>query len=436
MWTRLVANKVFRRTIGSNNFVADFPSTDKMSLEQWSEGGEDYDRESFFHPRKNMNNYRMFVSTWNVGGIEPEEDLAKMEELFDTSNGYCDIYVLGFQEIVPLKASNVLGPDNTDTCRKWNSLIRRTLNKNCSFDAYTFGNSSDKAEDSSKRRNGIVGQEFCCLISKQMVGILITVWVRSNLRPYVRYPSVSCVGCGIMGCLGNKGSVSVRFQLHETSFCFICAHLTSGSKEGDEQCRTSNMAEIMSRTSFPRGPSLSLPKKILDHDRVILLGDLNYRISLPEAVIRELVDREDWGSLLAKDQLIAELIDGHVFQGWYEGPINFPPTYKYVPNSDTYHGCFQAKSSEKKRAPAWCDRIIWYGIGLKQSCYGRGESKLSDHRPVKAVFNVEVNVPRGRLHSHKNLFLSERYDQIPSDLVDEGSSRDELEYKARPSFMI
>ena len=63
-----------------------------------------------------------------------------------------------------------------------------------------------------------------------------------------------------------QGSVSVRFQLHETSFCFVCSHLASGGREGDEKYRNSNVAEIFSRTSFPRGPLLDLPRKILHHE--------------------------------------------------------------------------------------------------------------------------------------------------------------------------
>ena len=37
-----------------------------------------------------------------------------------------------------------------------------------------------------------------------------------------------------------------------------------------------------------------------------------------------------------------------------------------------------------------CDRILWFGSGLRQLSYVRGESKFSDHRPVYAVFLAEV----------------------------------------------
>lgn len=37
-----------------------------------------------------------------------------------------------------------------------------------------------------------------------------------------------------------------------------------------------------------------------------------------------------------------------------------------------------------------CDRILWYGRGLSQLSYVRGESRFSDHRPVYSVFSAEV----------------------------------------------
>lgn len=46
--------------------------------------------------------------------------------------------------------------------------------------------------------------KYCLVASKQMVGIFLTVWVRSELRDHVRNLKVSCVGRGLMGYLGNK----------------------------------------------------------------------------------------------------------------------------------------------------------------------------------------------------------------------------------------
>lgn len=45
---------------------------------------------------------------------------------------------------------------------------------------------------------------YSLVASKQMVGVYLTVWVRSELTEHVRNVKVSCVGRGLMGYLGNK----------------------------------------------------------------------------------------------------------------------------------------------------------------------------------------------------------------------------------------
>ena len=68
-----------------------------------------------------------------------------------------------------------------------------------------------------------------------------------------------------------------------------------------------------------------------------------------------------------------------------EGSLTFDPTYKYNHNSDQYD------TSRKRRAPAWCDRILYEGDNnIIQVYYGRSEIKLSDHRPVLALFEAKI----------------------------------------------
>ncbi|XP_020240427.1 type IV inositol polyphosphate 5-phosphatase 9-like isoform X2 [Cajanus cajan] len=320
-----------------------------------------------------------------------------MEDWLDTKNSSADIYVLGFQEIVPLNATNVLGPPNRKVPSKWNSLIGAALNNRTPTKVVQ----EDKIVEPQKIyplrehicTEGEHGREyFQCIISRQMVGMFITIWVRCDLYQAIRHLSVSSVGCGILGCLGNKGSISIRFYLHETSFCFICSHLASGGKEVDRRQRNINATDILSRTIFPSGPLNDMPQKIIDHDRVVWLGDLNYRIYMQDSATQSLIKTREWETLLKHDQLKMELMEGHVFQGWHEGAIEFPPTYKYQPNSKDYQACDQQHASKKRRSPAWCDRIIWFGKGMKQIQYNRSESRLSDHRPVRAMFTADIKV--------------------------------------------
>ena len=60
-------------------------------------------------------------------------------------------------------------------------------------------------------------------------------------------------------------------------------------------------------------------------------------------------------SLLTHDQLHSQMRTDKAFHdGWREGPIDFLPTYKYDVGSV---GMFD--SSEKRRGPSWCDRILF-----------------------------------------------------------------------------
>lgn len=54
--------------------------------------------------------------------------------------------------------------------------------------------------------------------------------------------------------------------------------------------------------------------------------------------------------LLISWQLTRELKKGRAFDGWSEGVINFPPTYKYEPGTAVYVG---DDPKLGRRTPAW-----------------------------------------------------------------------------------
>ncbi|XP_054800839.1 type I inositol polyphosphate 5-phosphatase 4-like isoform X2 [Prosopis cineraria] len=327
---------------------------------------------SFFHRRS-------FQSLSH--SMRMDNDMSLPQVQLDRRLSVCDRMILGHRT------------SDYDPNYRWNS----------SDDEIGAGDSPVTTQYSPLSYNGSFSMEdrdrqtghsrYCLVASKQMVGIFLTVWVKSDIRDDVRNLKVSCVGRGLMGYLGNKGSISISMSLHQTSFCFVCSHLSSGQKEGDELRRNSDVMEILRKTRFPQvhgtGDENS-PQTILEHERVIWLGDLNYRIALSYRAAKALVEMRDWKALLEKDQLRIEKRQGRVFEGWNEGKIYFPPTYKYSDNSDRYAGD-ERHSKQKRRTPAWCDRILWYGRGLRQLSYVRGESKFSDHRPVYGIFLAEVD---------------------------------------------
>ncbi|GFZ17060.1 myo-inositol polyphosphate 5-phosphatase 2 [Actinidia rufa] len=255
-----------------------------------------------------------------------------------------------------------------------------------------FLETSDVQHEIGISKDGVKSRHnYIRIVSKQMVGIYVSVWVRRRLRMHINNLKVSPVGVGLMGYMGNKGSVSVSMSLFQTRLCFVCSHLTSGQKDGDEQRRNSDVHDILRRTRFSSVPGSDQPQTIPSHDQIFWFGDLNYRLNMLDAEVRKLVATKQWDELLNSDQLSTELRSGRVFEGWKEGTIAFPPTYKYEINSDRYVG-ENPKEGEKTRSPAWCDRILWLGKGIKQLAYRRAEIRLSDHRPVSSNFLVEVEV--------------------------------------------
>jgi len=128
---------------------------------------------------------------------------------------------------------------------------------------------------------------------------------------------------------------------------------------------------------------------ILDHEICILNGDLNYRIdAMPRNTVIEAVKANNLTKLLERDQLLVskKRNPGFRLRSFREAPITFAPTYKYDVGTDTYD------TSEKKRSPAWCDRLLYRGLGrIKQTEYRRHDSvRVSDHRPVSGRFMIRA----------------------------------------------
>lgn len=66
-----------------------------------------------------------------------------------------------------------------------------------------------------------------------------------------------------------QGCISISMSLHQTSFCFVCSHLASGEKEGDELKRNADVLEILKSTQFSKickNPDSRGPERIIDHE--------------------------------------------------------------------------------------------------------------------------------------------------------------------------
>lgn len=68
-----------------------------------------------------------------------------------------------------------------------------------------------------------------------------------------------------------QGCISVSMSLHRTSLCFVCCHLASGEKEGDEVKRNADVAEIIKSIQFPKickNLDSPIPERIMEHEYV------------------------------------------------------------------------------------------------------------------------------------------------------------------------
>lgn len=296
----------------------------------------------------------VFAGTWNVNGKKPYESLLPWLNSGFEEDERPDIYAVGFQELDLTSGALLLG--DTSRALLWEKQIVEELNS--------------------------TGTKYVRVQTKQLVGILLVILVQEKHLSHVGSFRNSYAACGLMGMMGNKGGVGVRFQIYDSTICFVNSHLSAHTE--NVQRRNQDFADICRRLVFPtdRGDG---ERTMFQHDFLIWLGDLNYRLNLEDHVVRQKVIDGAYEELLQYDQLYEQQKMELAFSRFHEAPINFAPTYKYDPGTNIYD------TGEKRRAPAWCDRVLWLGAcNLKVKRYFRSELMTSDHKPVSAIFELNA----------------------------------------------
>jgi len=136
---------------------------------------------------------------------------------------------------------------------------------------------------------------------------------------------------------------------------------------------------------------------------ILWFGDMNFRIDdFGLHFVRESIKNRCYSDLWEKDQLSIAKRHDPLLREFQEGPLLFPPTYKFDKNSNNYD------TSEKKRKPAWTDRILWrlkrqpqasphtqrlpaphFCLSLR-SYVSHTMYCVSDHKPVTSTFDLEL----------------------------------------------
>ncbi|POI25144.1 hypothetical protein CIB84_011107, partial [Bambusicola thoracicus] len=304
------------------------------------------------------------VVTWNVGTAMPPNDVTSLLHLNTGETNDADMIAIGLQEVNSKINKRLKDALFTD---QWSELFMDVLSP----------------------------FHFVLVSTVRMQGVILLVFAKYYHLPFLQDIQTDCTRTGLGGYWGNKGGVSVRLSIFGHMVCFLNCHLPAHLEKAEQ--RKEDFATILHMQQF-EGRAAS---GILDHDLVFWFGDLNFRIeSLDIRFVKYAIDSNILSQLWEKDQLNIAKSTWPVLSGFQEGPLNFPPTFKFDVGTNKYD------SSAKKRKPAWTDRILWKikspssGAGgrrpsrgvpsVSQLCYcSHMEYTVSDHKPVAAIFAVQ-----------------------------------------------
>ena len=179
------------------------------------------------------------------------------------------LYVLGLQEIVDISSvAEALRPySDPHPGRKWKQAILESLPPG-----------------------------YQLVAEQQLIGLFLVIYASSKIAPTISSVSTTSVGTGLGGYMGNKGAVTARIVLGETTrMVFVNSHLTAGVEKGNLERRNWDASQILQRTKFDPvydGEDVmeEFSEGIGDEDFAFWFGDLNYRLeSMPGEDVRRLL---------------------------------------------------------------------------------------------------------------------------------------------------
>ena len=166
------------------------------------------------------------------------------------------------------------------------------------------------------------------------------------------------------------------------------------------KCVSSNIDENLKlKTDLTGDLDLEPYTGMNQYDLVIFSGDLNYRINMEKEEVKKLIESNDFETLLDKDQLYSAMNKKEIdLDDFYEGKINFMPTYKFFDGTSDY--------DYLERVPGWTDRILYRANNLNDIILCKYSSifdvKTSDHKPVFAIFKINFNHEKNK-NKYKNI---------------------------------
>ncbi|KAF8807082.1 DNase I-like protein [Phlegmacium glaucopus] len=171
------------------------------------------------------------------------------------------------------------------------------------------------------------------LIKERLMGIYMAIYIHRDLKSSIQGMSKSAVAAGLIGGrVGNKGGVGISLKLAGSTFLFLNAHLAA--HEGKVHHRVANLSKIKAELDVDTFLSADDPRIMAGDltdkfDFTFLCGDLNFRLDVSRLHADWLISRREYAQALEFDQLKGLMKQGTILNGFNEGLINFPPTFKY-----------------------------------------------------------------------------------------------------------
>ena len=350
-----------------------------------------------------MENITIALCTFNVASKKPPTDLSLLlpssSRLIPTGTAINsetppDIVSVSLQEVD--MSATALIKEETEAATPWVSKMRELI-----------GADYDRSDAVCP---------YYPLVTKQLVGLLSFLFVKKTLMRQIKDVQVSVVATGAMGTMANKGAIGVRVVINLTAILFINAHLAAGQESTKK--RNEDIATILSELKFqaqggvdsgasttPDSGSDAANAQETDvsttdadvvtakqHDVIFVSGDLNYRIDVTYEEACEMIIHNDLAGLLKQDQLKKEMRAPHTpWEKFTDIPVAFMPTYRFDIGTCTYD------TSDKKRIPAFTDRILYWARSRRYQDAIRVLSmqsfpviSSSDHKPVRAIVQAPI----------------------------------------------
>jgi len=236
----------------------------------------------------------------------------------------------------------------------------------------------------------MLGGSYVPVKHVHMGQIRLSVYVRSDIFPFVKNVHEKHTATGVGGVGTNKGGVMVSLEVFETRFQFVNSHLAA--HQGKVKERNRDYSSICQNIV---GDRHRMELKGSAH-HLFWMGDLNYRVDWGEQRgnaptqqdfqdMMSRIQRKDFRMLGEMDQLQAEIRAGNAFPDFAEAHRDFPPTFKVLPQAGFAY--------TTKRLPAWTDRVLYYSPvaalrATSDGYFAAGEVSTSDHKPVAAAYKV------------------------------------------------